>query len=358
MENRISGKSRKNRAAKAFFPLNLIALVLLIFMFTNPLVQADETLPKLQTNQNYVEQVLATETLQVNNAAAVFSYVLNSLPDEVVVYPTENYFYFSFLQAGVKYSGNLRLDASDRDSGKIHFSYFRANSEWADAQTGISKTFSQMDGVAIVPVDRLRYRVTFRRRSVLFNLNDLSKVQPPTGTLAAGEEYIGPVFDESVTQFFLIYKNITKGFLYVLNEIRKNPDVLVPVKSHPRLRVAQRTGFVFYQDHLIVRLILIGVFERNVVLNNYFDGPFDQLPDNFIKGDRLKAALIDQRPERAGTIDRFGKLLEGSSRISISPYLNYLSLDELYGFDDCAQKYQASPEKYYTCFDAGNLSNE
>ncbi len=57
-------------------------------------------------------------------------------------------------------------------------------------------------------------------------------------------------------------------------------------------------------------------------------------------------------------LDRFGKMLGGNNRISVSPYLNHLSLDELYGFDDCAQKYQAMPEKYYTCFDAGSSSNE
>ncbi len=358
MENTATYSSRKNREKPALFSMKTYRMTLLILVSMTMPVVGRQALPQVSTNQTYVEQLLSPASLNVSDASSVMSYILNSLLDEVVVYPTENYYYFSFYQGGLKYTGNLRLDASDRNSGKIHISYFRANTEWGDTQTGISKTFSQKDGLAIVPVGRLRYRVTFRGRSVLFKLNDLSRVQPPTEILAAGEEYIGPVFDESATQFFLIYKKATKGFLYVLNEINKNPDVLVSIKTHPRLRLAQRTGFVFYQDHFTDRLILVGVFERNVVLNNYFDGPFDQLPDNFINGDSLKAAFIDQNPERAGTIDRFGKLLDSNNRISISPYLNYLSLDELYGFDECAQKYRALPEKYYTCFDAGNLSNE
>ncbi len=350
--------ARKNRKKPAFFSVKTYRMTLLILVFVTMPVVGKEALPQVSTNQTYVEQLLSPASLNVSDASSVMSYILNSLLDEVVVYPTENYYYFSFYQGGLKYNGNLRLDASDRDSGKIHISYFRANTEWGDTPTGISKTFSQKDGLAIVAVGRLRYRVTFRDRSVLFKLNDLSRVQPPTETLAAGEEYIGPVFDESATQFFLIYKKETRGFLYVLNEINKTPDVLVSIKTHPRLRLAQRTGFVFYQDHFLDRLILVGVFERNVVLNNYFDGPFDQLPDNYIKGDRLKNAFIDQNPERAGTIDRFGKMLDSDNRTSISPYLNYLSLDELYGFDDCAQKFRALPNKYYTCFDARNLSNE
>ena len=30
--------------------------------------------------------------------------------------------------------------------------------------------------------------------------------------------------------------------------------------------------------------------------NNYFDGPFDQLPDNFIAGEALRDAILSVRP--------------------------------------------------------------
>jgi len=93
-----------------------------------------ETVPGLSTNQIYIEQVLSPATLNVSDALSVLSYILTSLPDEVVVHPTENYYYFSFFLDGLKYSGNLRLDASDRDNGKIHLAYFSANSEWGKAQ--------------------------------------------------------------------------------------------------------------------------------------------------------------------------------------------------------------------------------
>jgi len=328
-----------------------------IFFLISPAFAA-ENVPELQTNQAYVEQLLSPRDVRIGDASSVLSYVLNSLRDEVRVYPTENYYYFSFFKGGIKFSGNLRLDVSDRDAGIIHLAYFRENTEWSGKAKSTVKIFGPKEGIKVERINRLSYRVTFRNRSVLFKLNDLSNLQPPSEIIAAGEEYIGPVFDESGLQFFLIYKKTVKNFLYVFNKLNQISDVLVPDKTRPRIRVAQRTGFVFYRDHLKDRLILIGVYERNVVLNNYFDGPFDQLPDNFIKGGRLKAALIDQRPERAGTIDRFGKMLGGNNRISISPYLNYLSLDELYGFDQCAQKFKTVPEKYYTCFDAANLGSE
>jgi hypothetical protein len=40
---------------------------------------------------------------------------------------------------------------------------------------------------------------------------------------------------------------------------------------------------------------MIGAFEGNMRANNYFDGPFDQLPDNFIEGE----TLARRDPERA-----------------------------------------------------------
>ena len=37
---------------------------------------------------------------------------MSQLPERVKVYPTENYYYFGFLHDGIRYAGNIRLDAS------------------------------------------------------------------------------------------------------------------------------------------------------------------------------------------------------------------------------------------------------
>ena len=88
--------------------------------------------PRLHTHQSYIENVLKPATLDVKNPLAVFAYVLNSLPDRVKVYPTENYFYFSFELNGSPFAGNIRLDASDRDQGKVQFGYFEQTTGWRD----------------------------------------------------------------------------------------------------------------------------------------------------------------------------------------------------------------------------------
>ena len=63
---------------------------------------------------------------------------------------------------------------------------------------------------------------------------------------------------------------------------------------------------MYYRDHRLDRKILIGVYEENVRVNNYFDGPFDQLPDNFIEGETLRNAILKVQPNLKGKIDRFG----------------------------------------------------
>src|SRR5262249_18647492 len=113
--------------------------------------------------------------------------------------------------------------------------------------------------------------------------------------------------------------------------------------------VGKRTGFAFYRDHRLDRKILIGVFEGNVLVNNYFDGPFDQLPDNFIEGETFRNILLEVEPSLKGRIDRWGGSPDGSGRYAIDPYLAYRLTSDLYRFHQCAAKEQRSPT-YYNCF--------
>ena len=89
---------------------------------------------------------------------------------------------------------------------------------------------------------------------------------------------------------------------------RRCPTSSSRCRAATGILVGKRTGFAYYRDHRLERKILIGVFEQNVRLNNYFDGPFDQLPDNFIEGDTLRQAIIDSDPGLKGKIDRLGHL--------------------------------------------------
>jgi hypothetical protein len=307
-------------------------------------------LPRLYTNESVVEDVTKKSTLAIDDPIAVFTFVLNSLPDRVTVYPTENYYYFWFYHNGNRYAGNVRIDVLDRDAGKVHFAYFKDFNEWSGEP---DMKYIQLDGSHGVKMEKLEplvYRVTFGPKSVVFALNDLSKVVPPSSIMGPDEKYLGPVFDESAVRFFLIYNTRLKAFHYILDETVTVTDELIPAQATDRILIGRRTGFAFYRDHRLDRKILIGVFEGNSRSNNYYDGPFDQLPDNFIQGDSLRAAILEVEPHLKGQIDRYGIAPDAASRYMIGPYLHYRSEEELDLFHECATSKLIPAAQYYNCF--------
>ncbi len=317
-----------------------------------------KSLPELRTNQQYIEETSQRTNLRLDDTRSVFEFVFNSLPDKVKVYPTENYYYFSFYQGGVKYAGNLRLDAFDRDKGVIHFAYFNAFTRWNEEITNSYKPMNVKDGIIIKKLDELIYRVSFKGKSVVFELNDLRSVVLPDTKTHSQEKYIGPVYDESGLQFLLVYNSKARLFHYILNDAASVPEQFSVSRSSPEIIIGARTGFAFYHDKLLDRKILVGVYEGNSMVNNYFDGPFDQLPDNFIKDDQLKKALIDETPELAGTIDRFGNTdKQGTNRVLIGPYMHYQYESDLVGFAQCATAAGKDRVVYYACFKATNLEH-
>jgi len=311
---------------------------------------AADTPPRLYTNQAFVEEAVAAPTLPVANPVAMFAYVLASLPDRVKVYPTENYYYFSFTHDHVRYAGNIRLDVVDRDEGKVNFAYYPDLAEWKDQDPIAHILLDQKHGVTVEKLDRLVYRIAHAGRSVVFELNDLSDVKPPASALSADESYIGPVFDESAMRFFLVFNRKLKVFHFVLDETVAIADQLLPVPSSDRILIGKRTGFAYYRDHRLERKILIGVFEGNSRVNNYFDGPFDQLPDNFIEGDTLRDAILAVDPSLAGKIDRYGISPGGQDRYLIAPYRHYRSDDDLLAVQRCATSRRLPSARYYECF--------
>ena len=257
----------------------------------SPALAQDAHLPRLYTNEQYVADVSTPSGLDVSDLRSVLAYVLGQLPDRVKVVPTENYYYFYFYLGGVKYAGNFRFDIEQRDKGLVEFVYFKDTNEWLEDDEDHHATLSAADGVALVEVGRLSYALTFGGRTVTFDLNDLGDVRPPEGALAPDEEFLGPVADKSGMRFFLVFDSAMKQFRYVLDESAP-ADELVPAEGMQRILLGRRTGFAFFRDTARDRKLLVGVFGPNVDVNNYFDGPFDQLPDNFLKGDTLRRALL------------------------------------------------------------------
>ena len=139
----------------------------------------------------------------------------------------------------------------------------------------------------------------------------------------------------------------------MLDETVKVADDFLPARRTDRILIGKRTGFAFYRDHRLDRKILIGAYEGNSRVNNYYDGPFDQLPDNFIEGDTFRDMLIQVEPGLKGQIDRFGGSPDGSQRYMIAPYFYYARESDLDAFHRCATSKTVAPAAYYNCFVIG-----
>jgi len=308
-------------------------------------------LPHVETIDGIVDNVMRTYELDIKDTMVVLDFIFGRLPDRVKVYPTENYFYFRFIHNSLQYAGNFRLDALDRDEGKIQFGYYEELAPWKPEGIGIERyiVLDASHGVLVERVDPLVYRVTYKGKSVVFELNDLSQVKPSAQAMRPDEKFLGPIFDESAIRFFLVFNTKLKIFHYLLDETVKVHEEFFSLSGTDRILIGKRTGFAFYRDHTLERKILIGVYWFNSALNNYYDGPFDQLPDNFIKGEELREAMIASDPKVKGNIGRFGHYPDQESRFGIHPYMLYKDTRELLRVDRCA-KGQIKAATYYRCF--------
>ncbi len=255
---------------------------------------------------------------------AVFSYIFSWLPTQAQVYPTEGFYYFQTRDGDADITGNLRL--ADLDKGMLTLSYFKSGNR--DEQEVRISEYSPLEGLQIEQEKPSEYRVTYKGKSTTFVISDLWKRPPSTTPLLEAEEFIGQIHDESGIVLFLLYNNETKSFYEVLNEEYGVTDRFDPT-GHPNCVIGQRTGFVFYQDEDYGRKILVGVDFGNVLLNNFYDGPFDQVPIFADLGDKLyttyPSTLLGNGTDRHGVWQSSGMW----SRFVVGPYYQYPDLKRL-----------------------------
>jgi hypothetical protein len=252
---------------------------------------------------------------------AILRYVFESVPPVAIVYPTEMYYYFSFPLRERMVAGNLRF--VDAEQGILHIGYFDKAAQSRSQHAALSKA----DGVVVQVVSQGSYRVTYRDREVLFILAQRSLRCGTSPKLLRTETCITGVLDDSGIPMELIYDGIHHAFFFVLNEAFPPIDPLVPIEGGGnRYLYSRRTDFVFFNDVRERRKLLVAVAARNVYENNYFDGPFDQVPPRLELKGKLEAAYPYLKSD---PIDAHGNFLnrEGQ-RVAISPYLDYQSLDE------------------------------
>lgn len=275
---------------------------------------------------------LDTEAFDFDDVDAVFWYIFSRLPDGVTVYPSENYYYFSVYSNGQQYWGNIRLPANSRDKGVLSFGYFEF-ADFADlegSRDGRSKFYSDADGLVIEKVDDFTYVVRYKQKSVTFNLHQLRQEPPKLFPLGQDEVFVERTFDESGYQFFLLFNEVDNYFFWVLNEEEGSPDSFEAIAEDTV--VGNRSGFAFWLDKAHDdRKVLVAIRHASVMRNDYYDGPFDQLADNYVDETNISTYMEQAFPNVQGRIDKYGYYTdtEASSRVAISAYGNYHTRDEI-----------------------------
>ena len=208
-----------------------------------------------------------------------------------------------------------------------------------------SKIFTPADGMVIEELDPFKFLVRYGGKDVIFNLKHLSQEQPKTFQLGEDDVSTMRTFDESGYQFFLLYNKKGRDFTWILNEEELVPDELVPLE--PDLVVGRRSGFAFWidPDHPD-RKALLAIRGAHATVNNYYDGPFDQLADIYVEQTNISEYMIQSSPGLEGRLDKYGYFTDrdGSSRLAISPYYAYFSEQALQAF---VESVRTAEDPYY-----------
>lgn len=303
--------------------------------------------PKLDLHQTQTEAWQA-DGLDVRNSDAVFAWVFRHLPDEVMVHPTENYFYWRLTADGREIRGNLRPASGLREKGVVSFAY----AEWLEfpdekleaGKLSIARRLGAEEGVTVKCPDAFTCDISCEGKTVRFRLHQIPQVPPPAGVLDESERFVARTWDESGLPFYLSYHPASKSFFWILNEEKRVAETFTELA--PDIHVGRRTGFVFWTDAAHAsRKILSGVREASVRRNDYYDGPFDQLADNYAAQVPLRESIEDAWPSLKGEIDLYGYYTTGpdkGDRVALTGYLIYPSLEEAVSFTQKAAA-SASP---------------
>ena len=330
------------------------SLVVCCALLAFPLLGAEDISTNKSTlifQQSLIEGYYANEA-SLDDVGGYFWHVFSRLPAEVTVYPSENYYYFIHYLAGRQIWGNIRLPAGRRERGEVAFAYAEYSEFPNDPGISRSAYFTERDGLSVKGKDPFTWVVSYKKKDVTFHLHQLSTEPPKSFALRTNEVFIERTFDESGIQFFLLFNTTSNYFFWVLNEEEHVPDEFTRLEAD--ILVGRRTGFAFWIDpEKKPRKVLASVRKISVTRNDYYDGPFDQLADNYV--DQNKISEWMERADRSvkGRIDKYGyyKDSERPSRVALTCYGTYYTHSDVV---DLIKAAKVSPDPYQFISRAGD----
>ena len=307
----------------------------------------------LLTNAAFIDGLYSSD-VNLGDPKAVLKFVLDSLPDKVVVYPTENYFYFRFTAQGQNVKGSLSFFAHNRDEGYVGIGYIVFNefpdTTYDNGRLGGGAEFNDANGVVVKKISDFDYTVTLGDRTVEFILNDVGLVPPQKAQLLPSEQYVGTSFDESGLKFVLIYNRVANRVYWVLNEDGVVAEEFKSYLPEKHLVKGYRTHFVLYDDANHSRKILVGAKGENVLANNWYDGPFDQMPDNYVKIGKIDYDAVMRAYYAEGRVNQYlGYYTNEGTRIAVAPYTVYFDASYFDFIGECEDNQGSNLDAFYAC---------
>ena len=214
----------------------------------------------------------------------------------------------------------------------FNFEDFPIGSRPRDAHT---KVFNAPDGVFVRERSRFVWEVEHEGKTVAFKFNELRQDRPRLFALDQREVFVQRTFDESGLQFFLLFDRDHNHFVWVLNEEEIVPELLFEIEDNPDFVMGAKSGFVFWIDREHgSRKVLSAIRRASVQRNDYYDGPFDQLADNYARETNVSEYMQRAYPNARDNVDEFGYYLDQvrALRVGISPYYTYADEDDLQAY--------------------------
>lgn len=298
------------------------------------------TLPALASgtihnNQHMIESLTSRDKLDNTDVDAVLKTVLDNIPDDIIVYPTEGYYYFWFYHQGNLIRGNLRFSHRLVDKGQVSFAYYYDSElRGGEGFKIYHKMYSSADGLILMPLGSRKYQMSFQGSKKIITLN----IPVSDYKTIADEAFLGNMQDESGVIFALVFNHQLRQFYYLLDEAQSYERYY---ELSPHISVGTRTGFVYFQDNTRSqpRKVLVGVASRNSALNNFYDGPFDQLPDHNLGNTLFKDYVSLVYPFLKGEVDSHGHFLDkDNSRVVINNYIYYRDLKDFRYLEQCHER--------------------
>ncbi len=244
--------------------------------------------------------------------AALLPLIWQNLPAQLEVFPGENYIYWNVENTrGLRIQGNFRLASGSRELGKMQFGYLVVGTEHEH-----SGTLDAAAGCQVTCPSKERTTVAWLGKEVTFDFPPIPQNQPPH--LPDGLRFLQRTRDESGATFLLCEALSRQFVLWVLDTQPPAAKEQLTLQNEGMTALGTKSGFVF--GKLGESWILLAVNMSHLAQNSPYDGPFDQLADNYAAETKLRQHLERIYPALTGKIDTYCRYLDGSGRVALKCY--------------------------------------